>query len=42
MTIFVVSFGLLILFMIGIPIAFAIGITGVIGYIVEMGGRVGQ
>jgi len=40
MTIYVVSIGLLVLFMIGIPIAFAIGITGVIGYWVEMGGRI--
>jgi tripartite ATP-independent transporter DctM subunit len=39
MTIYVVSFGLLALFMIGIPIAFAMGITGLIGYFVEMGGR---
>ena len=40
MTIWVVSLGLIGLFMAGIPIAFAIGITGFAGYLVEMGSRV--
>ena len=40
MTIYIVSLGLLGLFVLGIPIAFSIGIVGVAGYFVEMGGRV--
>ena len=40
MTLYVVSLGLLVLFIVGIPIAFAMGITGFAGYFVEMGGRV--
>jgi tripartite ATP-independent transporter DctM subunit len=40
MTLWIVSLGLIGLFMAGIPIAFAIGITGFAGYLSEMGSRV--
>lgn len=40
MTLWIVSLGLLILFMSGIPIAFALGITGFLGYLSELGARV--
>jgi tripartite ATP-independent transporter DctM subunit len=40
MTIWIISLGLIGLFMAGIPVAFAIGITGFAGYLSEMGSRV--
>lgn len=40
MTLWIVSLGLLGLFMAGIPIAFALGITGFAGYLSELGARV--
>lgn len=40
MTVWIVSLGLIVLFMAGIPVGFAIGITGFLGYLSEMGSRV--
>lgn len=40
MTLYIVSLGLLALFLAGIPIAFAMGIAGVLGYYAELGMRV--
>ena len=40
MTLYIVSLGLLALFLAGIPIAFAMGITGLLGYYAEIGSRV--
>jgi tripartite ATP-independent transporter DctM subunit len=40
MTIWIVSLGLMGLFITGIPIAFALGITGFMGYLSELGARV--
>jgi len=40
MTLYIVSFGLLGLFLAGIPIAFALGIVGFAGYYAELGSRV--
>ncbi len=39
MIIFIISVGLIILFAIGIPVGFSIGITGLIGYFAELGSR---